>query len=165
VIQRQGNLVVKTPVRAKKLSAVKRFEWFLENKAVQVREWYHPFVHSVLTLVASGGQVNLIIDTSKVSFCFRLVMVSVGYKGRSLPVAWTWCLGWRGHSSTKVQIALLGYVAQLLPGGVKVSLVGDCEFENPLLIEYVHFWKWGLCLASTEGQLDHDARNGKMAAD
>jgi hypothetical protein len=28
----------------------------------------------------------------------------------------------------------------LLPEGVQVSLVGDCEFDHPLLIENLRFW-------------------------
>ncbi len=49
----------------------------------------------------------------------------------------------KGHSwarPTATQIKLLSYVTGLLPRGVKVSLVGNCEFGNPLLIEYVQRW-------------------------
>ena len=136
----------KTPVRAKKLSIVKRLTRFLNNGAVRVREWYHPFVEPLLASAGSAGQVHLIIDTSKVAFGFRLVMVSVAYQRRSLPIAWTWVRGSRGHSSTVTQIRLLGYVASLLSPRVRVSLVGDCEFGNPLLIEYVTHWGWDYAL-------------------
>ncbi len=136
----------KTPVRAKKLSIVKRFERFLNNAAVRVRPWYHPFAQALLVAAAAAGQVHLIIDTSKVAFGFRLVMVSVAYHRRSLPVAWTWAVGSRGHTTTVTQIKLLSYVTGLLPRGAKVSLVGDCEFGNPLLIEYVQFWGWDYAL-------------------
>jgi len=83
----QLNLVArKTPVRAKKLSLVKRFERFFNNAAVRVRPWYDPFAQGLLTAAASAGQVHLIIDTSKVAFGFRLVRVSVAYHRRSLPL-------------------------------------------------------------------------------
>jgi hypothetical protein len=123
----QLNLVVrKTPVRAKKLSIVKRFERFLNNAAVRVRPWYHPFAQAVLAGAARAGQVHLIIDASKVAFGFRLVMVSVAYHRRSLPVAWTWAKGSRGHTPTATQIKLLFYVNRLLPHGAKVSLAVHC---------------------------------------
>jgi len=54
--------------------------------------------------------------------------------------------GGRGHTTTLTQIKLLFYVTSLLPGGTKVSLVGDCEFGNPLLIEYVQAWGWDYAL-------------------
>jgi hypothetical protein len=143
----QLNLVArKTPIRAKKLSIVKRFERFLNNAAVRVRPWYHPFAEGLLDAAGSAGQVHLIIDTSKVAFGFRLVMVSVAYHRRSLPLAWTWARGSRGHTTTATQIKLLSYVTSLLPPGVRVSLVGDCEFGNPLLIEYVQYWGWDYAL-------------------
>ncbi len=136
----------KTPVRAKKLSLVKRLGRFLNNAAVRVREWYHPFAEGLLAAAGVAGQVHLILDTTKVAFCFRLVMVSVAYRGRSLPLAWTWVLGSRGHTTTATQVRLLSYVGGLLPRKVKVSLVGDCEFGNPLLIEYVQDWGWDYAL-------------------
>jgi Transposase DDE domain len=143
----QLNLVArKTPIRAKKLSIVKRFERFLNNAAVRVRPWYRPFAQALVVAAASAGQVHLIIDTSKVAFGFRLVMVSVAYQRRSLPLVWTWARGSRGHITTLTQIKLLAYVTRLLPRGVKVSLVGDCEFGNPLLIEYVQAWGWNYAL-------------------
>ena len=143
----QLNLVArKTPIRAQKLSIVKRLARFLDNPAVRVREWYHPFAETLLRSAANAGQVNLIIDASKVAFGFRLVMVSLAYRRRSLPIAWTWALGSRGHTTTAVQVKLLAYVAGLLPPRTRVTLVGDCEFGHPLLIENLRFWRWDYAL-------------------
>ena len=136
----------KTPIRAQKLSIVKRFERFLANPAVRVRQWFHPFAAVLLQSASHAGQVHLIMDASKVAFGFRLVMVSLAYHGRSLPLAWTWLLGSRGHSSTATQVKLLAYVYSLLPGRIPVTLVGDSEFGNPLLIENVCFWGWQYAL-------------------
>lgn len=143
----QLNLIArKTPIRAQKLSIVKRLTRFLANPAVRVRDWYHPFATWLLASAAQSGQVHLIIDASKVAFGFRLVMVSVAYQRRSLPIAWTWLLGSRGHSSTATQVKLLDYVWRLLPTGVKVSVVGDSEFGHPLLLENLCFWGWDYAL-------------------
>jgi hypothetical protein len=143
----QLNLIArKTPVRAQKLSLVKRFERFLKNPAVRVREWYHPFASGLVAAAGTAGQVHLILDTTQVAFCFRLVMVSVAYGGRSLPLTWTWVFGSRGHTTTLTQLRVLSYVHGLLPRGVKVSLVGDCEFGHPLLIESVQAWGWDYAL-------------------
>ena len=89
----QLNLVArKTPIRAKKLSIVKRLSRFLDNPAVQ----YHAFAALLLGSAGASGQVHLMIDASKVAFGFRLVMVSLAYQRRSLPIAWTWLVGSRG---------------------------------------------------------------------
>jgi hypothetical protein len=143
----QLNLVArKTPIRAQKLSIVKRFTRFLDNPAVRVREWYHPFAELLLASAANAGQVHLIMDATKVAFGFRLVMVSLAYRRRSLPIAWTWVRGSRGHSSTAVQVKLLAYVQRLLPKGIRVSLVDDGEFGTSLLIENLRFWHWDYVL-------------------
>jgi hypothetical protein len=150
----QLNLIArKTPIRTKKLSIVKRLARFLDNAQVRVREWYHPFAETLLCSAASSGAVVLIIDATKVAFGFRLVMVSVAYQRRSLPIAWTWLAGSRGHSSTATQVKLLDTVRCLLPQRVRVSVVGDCEFGNPLLIEHLRFWGWDYALRQPSDNL------------
>ena len=53
----QLNLVArKTPIRVQKLSIVKRLTRFLDNPAV--REWYHPFVETLLRSAVKAGQVK-----------------------------------------------------------------------------------------------------------
>jgi hypothetical protein len=136
----------KMPSRAKKLSSVKRFRRFLDNPLVQVRAWFDPFARWTLLSAASGGAVHLIIDSTKIAFGFRLVMVSVAYRRRSLPIAWMWAVGTRGHTTNRVQLALLNYVRTLLPLKGRVSLVGDSEFGRPLLIANLQAWGWDYAL-------------------
>ena len=151
------NLIArKLPIRAKKLSIVKRLTRFLANTNVNVRQWYHPTANWLLRSASNVGQVHLIIDSTKVSGYYRKVMVSVAYRRRSLPIAWFWVSGSRGHCTTKAQIELLQYVTTLLPAGVKVSLVGDCEFGNPLLIEYLDYWGWDYALRQAKDTLIMD---------
>lgn len=150
----QLNLVARhVPVRAKKLSIVKRLERFLNNAAVRVRPWYRPVARQLLSAASSSGQVRLVIDGSKVAFGFQLVMVAVCYQRRSLPIAWTWLPYAKGHSATSLQVKLLNYVRQLLPTGVQVLLVGDSEFGHPLLLEYVTHWGWQYALRQAGHQL------------
>ncbi len=136
----------KLPIRAKKLSLDKRLRRFLDNGAVRVREWYRPVVAGMLAAASSGGQIHLLIDSSKVGFGHRLLMVGIAYRRRALPLAWTWVRSSKGHSTTRKQVKLLEYVHGRIPEGVKVSLVGDCEFKSTLLIEYLDFWKWDYAL-------------------
>ncbi len=74
------HLARKLPSRAKKQSSVKRFRRFLDNPLVRVRAWFDPFARWTLLSAASGGAIHLIIDTTKIAFGFRLVMVSVAYR-------------------------------------------------------------------------------------
>ena len=143
----------KLPIRAKKLSLDKRLRRFLDNGAVRVREWYRPVVAELLAAASSGGQIHLLIDSSKVGFGHRLLMVGIAYRRRALPLVWTWVRSSKGHSTTRKQVELLEYVHDLIPEGVKVSLVGDCEFRSTLLIEYLDFWKWDYALRQPQQYL------------
>ncbi len=88
----------------------------------------------------------MVIDSTKVSAYCRKVMVAVAYQRRTLPIMWDWVEHNRGHSTTRFQIGLLKRVQALIPTGVKVSLVGDGEFNHPLLIEELELWQWDYAL-------------------
>ena len=140
-------IVRKWPMRAKNPSLWRRLERFLSNPAVRVRDWYAPVARQWLAeAAASLGEVRLIIDGSKVGFGHQLLIVGLAFRRRAVPLAWTWVKGSRGHSSATVQLALLASVRQLLPSGVHVVLVGDCEFGSVAVIRQVRRWRWAYVL-------------------
>jgi len=139
----------KLPIRAQKLSLERRLRRFLDNPAVRVREWYHPTAVWLLRSAASGGAIHLVMDSTKVSFDYRLLMVGVAHHRRTLPLAWTWVQSPVGHSTAEKQRALLAYVRRLLPPGVTVTLVGDGEFGSSRLVRQVQQWGWRYALRQT----------------
>lgn len=100
-------LARKTPIRAKKLSIVKRFERLLNNPGVRVRAGFQPLAELLRLSAANAGQVHWMIAASKVAFGFRLLMVRLAVQRRSLPLAWTWWLGSGGHSRPATQVKRL----------------------------------------------------------
>jgi hypothetical protein len=133
----------KIPGHAKLLSTVRRLSRFLANPAIRVREWYEPIACQWL-----GAQwrclreIRLIVDGTKIGFGHQLLMVSLAYRRRAIPIAWTWVKHVRGHSSAYKQLALLNYVRQLLPVGAVVFLVGDCEFGSVEVLRRLDQWHW-----------------------
>lgn len=139
---------------SQKLSKVKRIDRFLENEHVKPSEWYEESAKDVLQGVHdAGGMIRLIIDGSKVGFCCQLLMVSVAYRRRSIPIAWTWVTHKRGHSTVKQQIALLTKIKALIPQGASVSLVGDSEFGKIDLLKKLESWKWFYALRQSGREL------------
>lgn len=130
------------PSQAKLLSVVKRFERLLNNSALQVRPWYERVAQSWLQSAVATGEVRLIVDGSKVGFDHQLLMVSLAYRRRSIPIAWTWIKAARGHSSAKTQVALLAYISSLLPREAKVLIVGDSEFGAVEVLSYLDKQNW-----------------------
>lgn len=131
----------KIPGASKKLSVADRFRSFLNNRHVRVREWYRPLAEKLLKEASKPGKpLRLIIDGSKVGNSHQLLMVSLGYRRRALPLAWTWVRCNRGHSSGRVQCALLAYVRTLMPADATVIVIGDSEFTP--LQALLESWHW-----------------------
>lgn len=128
---------------AKNLSTVRRLSRFLDNPAIRVREWYEPIARQWLAAqFAWLGEIRLIVDGTKVGFGHQLLMVSLAYRRRAVPLAWTWVKQVRGHSSGRHQLALLKYVKGLLPKKSAVFLVGDSEFGSILVLRQLDQWRW-----------------------
>jgi hypothetical protein len=142
-----SHMARKIPSVAQQTSIVKKLSRLLQNGALRVREWYSPVATELLQeVVASGQVVRLIIDGTKVGGGHRLLMVAVAYRRRSLPIAWTWVKGTRGHSLATTQYALFAYIRTLLPEGASVLVVGDSEFGAVELMRHFEQWGWGYAL-------------------
>ena len=133
----------KIPGPAKLVSVTRRLSRFLDNPAIQVREWYEPIARQWLNAQSNWlGQIRLIVDGTKVGFGHQLLMVSIAYRKRAIPIAWTWTKHVRGHSTASQQLALLAYVRTLIPRKTPVFLVGDTEFGSVAVIEQLEKWRW-----------------------
>lgn len=133
----------KIPGSAKLPSSTKRLSRFLENPAIRVCEWYQPIARQWLDAQAEClGEIRLIVDGAQVGFSHQLLLVSLAYRRRAIPIAWTWVKHVKGHSSAFKQLALLEYVRSLLPAGKAVFVVGDCEFGSVEVLKWLDAWHW-----------------------
>lgn len=138
-----SHIARKIPSVSQQTSIVKRLSRLMQNGALRVREWYSPVACEMLCdVVASGQTVRLIIDGTKVGGGHRLLMVALAYRRRSLPIAWTWVKGTRGHSLATTQCALFAYVRHLVPADASVLVVGDSEFGAVELMRHFNQWGW-----------------------
>jgi hypothetical protein len=133
----------KVPGPAKLLSTTRRLSRLLDNPAIRVREWYEPIARMWLEAQFRNlGEIRLIVDGTKIGFGHQLLIVSLAYRKRAIPIARTWVKHLRGHSSATKQIALLAYVRNLIPVGAAVFLVGDCEFGSVAVLRQLDRWRW-----------------------
>lgn len=150
----------KIPGTAQLTSLTRRLSRFLDNPAIQVRDWYDPIARAWLAAQAGSlQQVRLIVDGTKIGFGYQLLMVSLAYRKRAIPIAWTWVRQVKGHSSAQQQLAVLKYVRSLLPAGIAVLLVGDREFGAIAVLRQLDAWGWDYVLrqkASTHVCLAHE---------
>ncbi len=138
-----SHIAKKIPGRATHKSTERRLRRLVANPAIRVRSWYRPLAERLVQEVhAHGLPIRLVVDGSKVGFGHQLLMVSIAYRRRTLPLVWTWVRGARGHSSSWRQLALLAYVQSLLPPAAPVSLVGDCEFGAVAVLKWLEQVHW-----------------------
>jgi len=143
----------KVPGRAKLVSITRRLSRFLDTPSFRVRQWYKPVALAWLeTQRKNVGEIRLIVDGTKVGFAHQLLMVSLAYRRRSIPIAWTWVKHVRGHSSGSKQLALLSYIRQLIPQEARVVLVGDTEFGSVKVLKELDIWGWFYVLRQKAGQ-------------
>jgi hypothetical protein len=122
-------------------SLVNRLRRFLSNFRVSVRDYYRPVAESLISSFR-GLPIRLIVDTTKIGFSARLLMVSIAYRRRALPLAWSVHRGKKGWLAVEKQIALLKHVAELIPAGSDVWLLGDSEFQHVPLISWLEDEGW-----------------------
>jgi hypothetical protein len=145
-----SRIAAKLPGKMRVLSRAKQLSRLVNNSALQVDKIYDPLARQWLLVAArTQGQVRLIVDGSRVGPASQLIMVSLAFRRRSLPLAWRWVKGYKGHSSAAVQLKLLTHVRSLLPLETPVLLVGDSEFGAVAILRQLERWGWAYVLRQT----------------
>lgn len=138
-----SKIACKIPGEAKLTSTTRRLSRLLDNPAIRVREWYEPIARQWLDAqFRTIREIRLLVDGSKIGFRHQLLIISIAYRKRAIPIAWTWVKHVRGHSTAGKQLALLAYVRKLLPKGAVVFLAGDTEFGPVEVLRQLDNWGW-----------------------
>lgn len=120
----------KIPDATKTQSRVKRFSRFLKNENITYQGFFLPYAQALLQNLAQHQPLLLIFDGSTVGRGCAVLMASVHYQGRALPVAWLTKKGKKGHFSAQDHLALLDQVRQVVPVKAEVIFLGDGEFDS-----------------------------------
>jgi hypothetical protein len=134
-------IVQRWPMAVQVSSLTRRLSRFLDNAAVRPAVWFRPVARQLLARAAQHT-LTIIVDASKVGAGHQLVIVSLAYKHRALPLAWTWVAYAKGAVATDTQLALFKRVHGLLPAGAQVILVGDAGFSSVLVLRQLEVWGW-----------------------
>jgi hypothetical protein len=142
-----NRVAAKIPSRVNLLSVIRRLTRWLDTPTIRVREWYEPLARDWVDYLARTSQeIRLIADGTQIGFGHQLLIISLAYRRRAIPLVWTWMRCTKGHSSAYKQLALLGYVHRLIPLGVHTVLVGDSEFGAVEVMRQLEAWQWDYAL-------------------
>jgi len=122
-----GKIARAMPLDTTQYAKEQRLRRFLDNERITQADHYQPLVRAALTGL-KGQKVQLLIDRVLLQDRHNLLVVSVGFRRRSLPLAWK-ALSHRGKSSLADQQDLLSQALAVLPERVRVTVHGDSEFR------------------------------------
>lgn len=143
------------PHWAKSASIEKRMQRFVKNEHIDVQTYYMPFAKALLAALASQPLV-LAMDGSQVGRGCMTLMVGVIYKQRALPLAWIVYRGPKGHTTAQRHIEVLELVQPLLPAEATVILLGDGEYDNVDMIQWLEaHTRWHFVVRTACSSLVH----------
>lgn len=117
------------------LAKEQRLRRFLDNERVSQTDHYHPLVQAGLHGL-TGQRVPVLIDRVLLRNQHNILVVSVGFRRRSIPLVWQ-ALPHRGCSNLADQQTLIESAVALLPPRVRISVHGDCEFRSRALFRWL----------------------------
>jgi hypothetical protein len=150
-------LPLDTTARAKE----QRLRRLLDNERLTQTDHYQPIVKQALHGLAHQ-RVQLLIDRVLISDQHNILVVSVGFRRRSIPLVWK-ALAHRGSSNLTDQQGLIAAAVALLPADVRISVHGDSEFRSQELFRWLRTHQYDAMLG-VDGRLwVYDAAAGPDA--
>ncbi len=132
----------KVPDGTKTESRVKKFYRWLKNQGTSGDLYFLPFAEALLESLANTGPLPLVVDGSDIGRNCVVLLVSVIYKKRSLPIAWIVVQGKKGHFPEDTHLQLVERVHAIVPEDATVIFLGDGEFDGIGLQAAVEGYGW-----------------------
>jgi Transposase DDE domain len=129
------------PREAKPASIGQQFRRWLKNKAIDPRLIYDPVARRVVSGLRCR-RLRIQLDRVQIKQRQNVLMLSVWYHKRAIPLAWL-CLPYgRGQSHTRHWQELLDYLDSLLAADMGVIILADREFGSVERLRYVRARGW-----------------------
>lgn len=131
----------KVPAGKKPTSQEKQFSRWIQNQYVDFEHYFLPFVEIMLRNM-TGETLIFAIDGSVVGRGCIVLMVSVIFQGRSLPVTWLVVKAKKGHLEESFHMEVLNSLQEIVPDGKDVVILGDGEFDGTGIQQDVNNYGW-----------------------
>ena len=124
------------PEESQDKSIEKRMQRWVRNPRIKETIYFMPFAQMILSGLSSAPLV-VAMDGSQVGRGCMVLMVGVIYHKRCLPLAWVVYKGKKGHTTAARHIAVLEQLLPLLPENGEVVLLGDGEYDNVEMLQWI----------------------------
>ena len=136
----QGQIAACMPLITKQQSKIQRLRRLLDNPKLSDTSIYQPILQQALAGL-KHQRVNLLLDRVVLSAHLNLLVVSIGFRRRSLPLTWR-LLPHAGSSTLADQQAVLSAAAALLVESVRITVHADSEFRSFALFTWLRQKNW-----------------------
>jgi hypothetical protein len=123
------------PIAGLQESKQQRVRRTLDNERITQATHVVPILQAALAGLR-GQAIALLIDRVIINTIFNVLVVSVAFKRRSIPVAWT-ILEHDGTTNLAEQQTILTTALACLPSDVRVTIQGDGEFRSTALFGWI----------------------------
>jgi len=130
-----GKIARALPLDTTQAAKEQRIRRLLDNERITQEDHYQPLAKAALHGL-KGQKVQLLIDRVLLRDTHNILVVSIGFRRRSLPLAWL-ALPHRGQSGLADQQTVLRQALAVLPAQVRVSIHGDSEFRSQELFAWL----------------------------
>ena len=131
-----GALARALPLPTTQDSKEQRIRRFLDNPRITQAAHYRPIARAALAGV-THQRVDLALDRVLLNQQHNLLVASVGFRRRSVPLVWQ-TLNHVGSSDLEQQQAVLRAALAELPAGTKITVHADSEFRSVALFAWLH---------------------------
>jgi hypothetical protein len=149
------------PERKQQASKEKQYKRWLLSEHTSYHIHYLPYITDLLKNLI--GQVDLvfIIDGSTAGQGCMVLMLSVIYKKRAIPVIWTVVKAKKGHLPEAMHRALLARLADIVAIDCRITIVGDGEYDGCQWQADILSYGWDYVLRTGSAKLVGE-ENGEM---
>lgn len=144
------------PLDTSQMGKEQRIRRLLDNERITQETHYHPIARQSLSGL-KGQRVNILIDRVLLRDHHNILVVSIGFRRRSIPLVWK-ALDHRGSSGFEDQKTLLESALALLPERVRVTIHGDSEFRSLDLFNWIRAQGHDAMLGMTGATYVYDQR-------
>jgi hypothetical protein len=131
-------------------SCIKQSKRWISSKWTDWETFFAPYASQLLSKMAAGGELLLVVDGSETASGCVTLMLSVVWGGHALPLAWITRQGSKGHFPEDVHLDLLSMAKGILPTvACRVVLLGDGEFDGERLRGRCREWGWEFVLRTS----------------
>lgn len=146
----------KAPDKTKPESRVKRFSRFIQNQAVTYEGFFLPFARDLVVALSRNQPLLVVFDGSTLGRGCAVLMASLVYGKRALPLCWLVKRGNKGHFSAQDHLWLFEQVRALIPEQTDVIFLGDGEFDSIALQRVLDEAAWSYVCRTASSTLVTD---------